>query len=81
MLAHQLHRELEEILYRLHANRQTVEEAAKTVLAVCDGFTDSKMKISDVVVYAVGYLKPLPYPRAVELSEVVTSTHQQAQAG
>jgi len=80
MFAHQLQRELDEILYRVHLGRITLEEATKTALAVCDGFTDSKMNISDVINYAVGYLKPLPFPRAAEFSSSLSASQQASQA-
>jgi hypothetical protein len=79
VFAHQLQKELDEILYRVHSGRKTIEEATSSALAVCDGFTDSKMNISDVVTYAVSYLKPLPFPRAAELAGSISATHQAAQ--
>ena len=73
MIAHDLQRELAELTARHHAGKLDNEKFIEILLAVCDGFTDSKMDISDVVKYATTYIKALPYPQAAQLAAYITS--------
>lgn len=72
MFAHQLRRELDELLLRIHSGRMTMAAATALALATIDGFTDSRMNVQDVRNYAAAYVTMLPLPDAAKFAATLS---------